>query len=853
MDKFVIIDGNSLINRAFYALPVLSNSKGEFSNGVYGFVNILIKVIFEIKPKYIAVALDYGKKTFRNNMYREYKAKRRPTPPELIMQFPILKKMLNAMNIKYLEKEGFEADDIIGTLSKSFETRNIIVTGDRDSLQLISNKTEVWLTKKGITEVKNMNKETFKEEYGIDVSQFVDLKALMGDPSDNIPGVTGVGEKTALELIKSYFSLDGVYDNVDKIKGKLQEKVRDSKDMAYLSKELSKIKTDVELDVKLDDFLYDFPFNEQVHALFEEYEFNSLLKRNDLFKEEYDNSKTESKIIANKIEITDYDMLEKQINHIKKANLFCFELSKEFFSFAYDKNCEFYCKTQNSLLDVDFNFEGVLNRLKPIFESNEIEKYVYDKKSLMHNFANFNINFKGINFDTILAYYLLIAGDKDATKDNLLKQYEMNKDCECVSLIYLHDILIEDMKKANVYDLYTRIELPLVDVLYEMEKTGFKIDREMLGILEEKFTKEALELSDSIKKLANKDFNINSPKQVAEILFNDLKLIVGNNKKKSTKVDYLEEMYDLHPIVPKIIRYRKIKKILSTYIEPYETMLKSGDSIIHTIFNQTLTATGRLSSSEPNLQNIPVREEEGRNLRKIFVSRYNDGVLVSADYSQIELRLLAHYSKDESLINAFHEGIDIHSLTASEIFNVPIQEVDAGMRRTAKAVNFGIIYGISEYGLAQNIGCSRKQAKEYIDKYFARYSKIKEYLDESIDNAKKTGYARTLFNRRRKINELFSPKYITKQFGERVAMNMPLQGSASDIIKLAMINVHKAIIDRKMKSRLILQIHDELIIDTTNDEIVEVAKLLKENMENVVKLSVPLIVDVNSGKTWFDC
>lgn len=850
-DKFVIIDGNSLINRAFYALPLLSNSKGEFSNGVYGFVNILIKAIFEIKPKYIAVALDYGKKTFRNNLFKEYKAKRRPTPTELISQFPILKKFLNAMNIKYIEKEGFEADDIIGTLSRAYDLQNIIITGDRDALQLINDNTEVWLTKKGITEVKNMNSETFKEEYGIDVSQFIDLKALMGDASDNIPGVLGVGEKTALELIKTYKSLDGVYQNTENLKGKLQEKIVLGKSSAYLSKELSTIKTDVELDIKMDDFLYDFPFDDKTYQLFEEYEFNSLLKREDIFKNK--NKESEQKFVANEIEIKDYDMLEKQIKHIKNAGCFNFELTNKGLSFAYDKNCEFYIEIQDSLLNLDFTFDKVLAKLKEVFEDEKIEKIVYDKKLAMHYLTKFNIKLAGVKFDSVLAYYLLIAGEKDATKDNLLSQYGMNKNLESVSLFYLYDKLREELAQNKLEELYDKIEFPLIDVLFEMEMTGFKIDKDTLKDLQEKYNSELDLLAKKIHELAGKEFNVNSPKQVGEVLYNDLKLITYNNKKKSTSIDKLEELYDLHPIIPYIIRYRKIKKIASTYVEPYEEMLSGNDSIIHTLFNQTLTATGRLSSSEPNLQNIPIREEEGRNLRKIFVTRYKDGALVSADYSQIELRLLAHYSKDESLINAFQNGVDVHSLTASEIFDVPIQEVDAKMRRTAKAVNFGIIYGISDFGLAQNINCTRKEAKSYIDRYFMKYSKIKAYLDDCIKSAKDTGYARTLFNRRRKINELSSSRFVTRNFGERVAMNTPLQGSASDIIKLAMVNVHKALIEKNMKSKLILQIHDELIIDATNDEIALVARLLKENMENVVKLSVPLTVDVSSGKTWFDC
>ncbi len=849
VEKMVIIDGNSLLNRAFYALPLLSNTNGEVSNGVFGFANILMKAIFEIKPKYIVVALDYGKKTFRNDLYEEYKGKRKPTPQELLSQFPILKRMLNEMHITFIEKKGFEADDLIGTLSKKFLTDNIIVTGDRDSLQLIDDHTQVWLTKKGITEVKVMNKDTFREEYSLDVEQFIDLKALMGDSSDNIPGVPGVGEKTALSLMQTYGSLDNIYNHLDELKGKLKEKMENGRESALLSKTLSTIKCDVDVDVELNDLVYDFPFDKGVYDFFKEYQFNSLLKRTDIFKD-FDASSSHKKYGANIIEIKNLEELDKQIEHIKKAKTFACELTSDKFSFAYDKNCEFYVNTQPNLFSIDISI--VLSKLKDILLDSEIKKLVYDKKKLYHILQNFNIEINGVEFDCILAYYLLCAGEREANKSNLLSKYGMDDNLDAVNLFYYKEFLLDELKSADLIDLYNNIEVPLTDVLYDMEKDGFKINKDVLFDLEDRYSKEVFDLEQTIKNIAGKDININSPKQLAEFLFDDLGLITYNNKKRSTNAEILEEMVDMHPVVPLILRYRKIKKIVTTYLEPYKEMLKSGD-IIHTIFNQTLTATGRLSSSEPNLQNIPVREGEGKVLRKMFVSRFDDGALVSADYSQIELRLLAHFSGDENLIKAFNNNIDIHSLTASEIFGVSIAEVDAKMRRTAKAVNFGIVYGISEFGLGQNIGCTRKQAKEYIDKYFEKYPSIRIYLDKSIQDAKDTGYATTLFKRRRTINELKSPNYMTRQFGERVAMNAPLQGTASDIIKLAMIGVARALKKGNYKSKLILQVHDELIIDATRDEIVVVAKLLRENMENVVKLSVPLTVDVESGKSWFEC
>lgn len=853
MDELVIIDGNSLINRAFYALPLLSNSKGEYSNGVYGFANILIKTILERNPKYIAVCLDYGKKTFRNKMFVDYKAKRKPTPEELKSQFPILKQMLNAMGIFYIEKEGFEADDLIGTLTRKFDNiKNLVITGDKDALQLVNSNTEVWLTKRGVTEIKDLTEENFLKEMSINPNQVIELKALMGDSSDNIPGIAGVGEKTALDLLHNYHSLDGVYQNLDKFKGKLLEKIVSGKDSAYLSKQLATINTDVPLNINLEDLEYQFPFNTEVYEFFKNYEFNSLIKRPDLFKH-LENKTDMLNSFANKIELKSLADVEKQIKHILLAKTLCFELNNQTFSFAYDKNCEFFCNIQGNLIDNNLDIGEVLTTLKPILEDNNIKKIVYDKKLTMHALNKFNIKLSGVDFDVLLAYYLLVAGEREANLTNICSSYNLSQDLLAVNLITLREILQEQLKQANMWELYTNIEFPLIDVLYQMEINGFKIDTNILEELASRYSQEILELTNTIKRLAGQDFNVNSPKQLSDVLFDKLGLVSANNKKRSTSIEYLEAMYDLHPIIPAIIRYRKIQKMFNGYVEAYRNIVTADDCIIHTVFHQTLTATGRLSSSEPNLQNLPVRDDEGKNLRKMFTTSFEDGVLVSADYSQIELRLLAHLAQDERLIFAFNNNIDIHALTASEVFGVEIQNVTPQMRRTAKAVNFGIIYGISDYGLAQNINSTRREANEYIERYFARYPKVREYMDNNIKTAKETGYAFSLFNRRRKINELFSPMYMTRQFGERVAMNMPLQGSASDIIKLAMVNVSKAIKENNLKSKLILQVHDELIVDAPREEISIVSKILKDNMQNVVKLSVPLTVDASSGKTWYDC
>jgi len=975
-EKLIIIDGNSLINRAFYALPLLSNSRGEFSNGVYGFANILIKAILEVKPKYIAVALDFGKKTFRNEMFKEYKGTRKPTPEELKSQFPILKQMLKAMNVTFIEKQNFEADDVLGTLTKLFDTQNIIVTGDRDALQLINANTEVWLTKKGITEVKSINELNFYAEYGLNPDQIIDLKALMGDSSDNIPGVRGVGEKTALELMKTYGSLDGVYENVENVKGKLKEKLLESKEMAYLSKELATIKTDVPLGITLKDLEYSFPFKKEVVEFFELYDFNSLLKRADLFSD-IKVDKNFEKYNANRVEITTFEMLENQMKYIKKASKFNFDIDEKSFSFSYDKNCEFlinfsslagnffeklnlnptkqilsasnkknlttknsqtdlfsqidekekslapYKEEENSTLNNSSKDESgsektlensqkislILQYFAPIFEEKSIKKCLFDSKLTQHFLKNYgNISLVGVDFDATLAYYLLVAGVQNASRENMLAHYQLNAEYGSLNLFYLKDYLEKDLEEAKLKDLYYSIEFPLIDVLFDMEQVGFNVDPIVLKDLKKRYELETVEMEQTIKRLAfstskndesgeknivqendgdlifsekkdnetaqkfhsfsenknklqeeknvdeeYKNFNVNSPKQLATLLFDKLKLTVFNNKKRSTSSEILEELYDFHPIIPAIIRYRKIKKILTTYVEPYEKIISKESNLIHTCFNQTLTATGRLSSSEPNLQNIPVRDDEGKNLRKMFVTRYADGVLIGADYSQIELRLLAHLSQDEKLIDAFKNNIDIHSLTASEVFHCDLKDVTPKMRRMAKAVNFGIIYGISEFGLAQNIGTSRKKAKIYIEEYFEHYPKIKAYMNNNVQMAKTSGFAQSIFGRRRKVDELLSPNFNTRQFGERVAMNMPLQGSASDIIKLAMINVYKSLKEKNLQSKLILQVHDELIIDAPSKEIAEVAKILKEEMESAVKLSVPLTVEVNSGRTWFDC
>ena len=846
MEKLVVIDGNSLINRAFYALPLLSNKDGEYSNAIYGFTNMLLKVINEANPSHIVVAFDYGKKTFRNDLFKDYKGTRKGTPEELKPQFAILKRLLDAMNITYIEKQGVEADDIIGSIAKKFSVPTIILTGDKDSLQLIDDSTEVWLTKKGISEVAVMNRDSFFEEYGIEPIQMIDLKSLMGDSSDNIPGVKGIGEKTAIGLLKEFGTTENLYENLDKQKGKLLEKLQTDKDMAFLSKNLATIKTDVAISHSLDDFKYDYPFGREVFDIFMQYNFNSLIKRQEIYKE------GEGKVKLQKdykvVEIKTKEELLDALAKAKSAKTISFDINN-FVSFSVDGETEYKVSIMQDLLGNGFSLEDVLVAMQEIFVDKNILKICNDRKKILKQFDNI-ISLEENVFDTLLAYYLISGGDK-VTVAEMLLNYKCNEEYIACCIYDLKTTFEKQLKDLDLEKLYYEVELPLEMTLYNMEKTGFKLDRDVLIELQKNYSMQVQELQKMIYDLAGKEFNLQSPKQMAQVLFEDLSLKT-TSKKLSTSAEILEEISNQHPIVPLIIRYRHIQKLVSTYLEPFDALTKN-ESIIHTEFKQMLTSTGRLSSIEPNLQNIPTRTEEGKALRKMFVSKFENGYLVSADYSQIELRLLAHFSEDKNLLYAYNNGQDIHMQTASEVFGVPFQEVTPQMRRDAKTVNFGIIYGMSDYGLSQSLGCPVYMAREYMNTYFTKYSGVKDYTERSIEFAKQNGYVKTLLNRRRKILEISSSNYMTRKFGERASMNMPLQGTASDIIKLAMVKVDSEIKKRNLKSKLILQIHDELIIDTADGELNEIITLLKDTMENVVKLKVPLEVDVNAGKDYFEC
>lgn len=849
-EKLVIIDGNSLINRAFYALPQLANSEGVISNGVFGFATILVRIINEIKPKYICVALDYGKHTFRTDMFAEYKGTRKGTPEELKSQFPILRDMLSAMGIQHIEKEGIEADDIIGTLTRRFDTENIIVTGDKDSFQLINDHTWVMFTKRGVTETINYDEAQLFNDYGLKPYQIIELKSLMGDSSDNIPGVSGVGEKTALSLLYKYETLDGVYKHIDEITGKLKEKLIDNKEMALLSHTLATIKTDCEFDCQLKDCEYQFPFSHSVLTFFKKYQFNSLLKKDELF-ESANTQEFQYESSIEQYNVQDVESINNIIDDIKKEKKFYLNLNGGVSLFVGNK--EYNLSEKVDLLTPSIEYEQFFVALKDVFEDENIKKCVFDYKSILHQLNKYNITLNGVVFDTYLARYLINNNNKsNITFEDVLIENNLNLNYYAYNLKKLEEIYLDNLKQLDLLFLFNEIELPLTKVLYNMEIVGFKIDREVINQLDKKYDSELQTVSQEICDLAGCEFNLNSPKQLGEILFDKLNLYHGNNKKKSTSVEVLNSLKNDHPIIEKIIRYRQISKLYSTYIKAFEELINKDTGKIYTTFNQTLTSTGRLSSSDPNLQNIPVRSDEGKELRKMFVPSFKDGYIVSADYSQIELRLLAAFSGDEKLIEAFKRGDDIHALTASQVFGVDIKDVTSQMRRDAKAINFGIIYGISDYGLSQNIGCTKKVAKDYIDMYFAKYPLVKKYMDSNVEYCKAHGYVKTHFGRIRFIPEIRNSNYNIRQLGERCAMNMPLQGTASDVIKLAMIRVYNRMKKENLKSKLILQIHDELIVDCEPTELDKVTNLLKEEMENCVELAVKLEVNVSYGKDWYE-
>lgn len=840
MEKFVIIDGNSLVNRAFYALPMLRSLSGKPCNAVFGFINMILNVISSEKPKYFACAFDAGKHTFRHNMYADYKGKRDKMPEDLAEQLPILKELLTAMGIKIIEQSEIEADDLIGSLSRKFEADFILVSGDRDLLQLINDNTTVWLTQKGISNVLKVDREVLKQEFGLNPEQVIDLKSIMGDSSDNIPGVAGIGKVGATKLISEYGTLDNIYQNTDKITGSNQKKLIENKEMAYLSYKLATIKLDVDIDCKIEDFEYKIPFNQKTYELMKDLDFKSIINKKEWFDYLNRNNVETKEVIKNAkiLEINSDEELNDMIKNLPDSFAVSTDNLTIIFSFH---ECE-YILYKNSEI-----FNRHLDKIREIFSGNK-QKICFDAKAVMHDLDYYDIQINNY-FDVSLAIYIANEMDGEISLDDALKLNNISTETKTYSLIALKEIYVGKLINNVQLKLYSDIELPLVKVLFDMEKTGFMVDTNQIKTLSNSYHQELNEITGKIYELSGENFNINSPKQLQSVLFDKLKIEYSG--KKGTSIEVLNEISDKHEVVNYIIRFRKISKLIGTYLDGMLNYVQS-DGKIHTTFMQRSTSTGRLSSREPNLQNLPIRDDEGRALRKMFSSSFPNGTIISADYNQIELRLMANFSGDENMIADYLSGKDIHTATASKIFNVPISEVNPSMRRVAKSVNFGIIYGISAFGLSQNIKTSQKEASQFIKKYMEIYPKVKTYGDECIKKAREKGYVSTIMGRVRHIPDINSSNHVMRAFAERVAKNMPLQGSASDIIKIAMIRVFDRLKSEKLKSKLILQIHDELVIDCVENESSKVKKILKEEMQSVINLTVPLLVEVNEGKTLYD-
>lgn len=848
MDKMVLIDGNSLFNRAYYATPVFTTKNGTPTNAVFGFIKLLFKILDDVKPEYIVVAFDMKAPTFRHKMYDGYKSTRKPMPPELAVQFEPLKNLLSAMKIATCGKEGIEADDILGTLSKKFDVHSFIYTGDRDSYQLVDEKTDVCYTKKGVSDLLHLTIENFKSEVGINPSQVIDLKAIMGDKSDNIPGIPGVGEKTALSLLEEFGTLDKIYENTYGFKFAVREKFEKNKELAYLSYKLATIDRDCDISLTLEECVAPKKYNDEVKRLFAEFEFKSFLNM-DIF---------DGGAIVNEQKIVEYPEIIKcssyaEIEHIlSKNNQFTVVLEQNSVEIYVDGK-QYSAKLQQNLQDTAVSYEDYNAILKAIFANEKNRIVTFDFKSVLHMLEEFGIEAQCDFDDLAIAKYLSDSSASNFDLKELCAYYLYDYSYSAFAVDKLFENYISQLRSENLLSLYADIEKPLAKVLYEMEYNGVKVSAEGLTELSKYFQNLLDECKKKIFAACGCEFNINSPAQLADVLYNKLGITEVKKKKTgkfSTSADILEKLVDKAPVVGDVLKYRQYQKLISTYCDGLLPLIDK-NGCVHTTYNQTQTTTGRLSSSNPNLQNIPIRENEGRELRKIFVP-HEGCVFIDADYSQIELRLLAHFSGCKELIEAYNAEADIHAITASQVFGVPLNEVTPQMRRDAKAVNFGIIYGISEFGLSKNINIPIATAKEYIQKYFDTYSAVKEYMNKNVEYAYDHGYVSTLTGRKRVIPELNSTNFNARQFGERAAMNMPLQGSSADIIKIAMINVSRTLKENGLKAKLILQVHDELVLEAPENEVEIASQILKHEMENAVKLSVPLTVDLHTGKNWYD-
>lgn len=902
-NRLLIIDGNSIMNRAFYGImntKALMSADGTYTNAIYGFLAILFKELEDLEPEYIAVAFDLKAPTHRHNMYKEYKGTRHAMPEELAQQMPIIKEILRNMNITIIEKEGYEADDVLGTISKLAEKEGIkttILSGDRDTFQLASKNITIRIprTKMGKTETEDYDESKIEEEYGIKPVQLIQVKGLMGDTSDNIPGVPGVGEKTALKLIKEYQNIDKLYEELESgntsIKGALKEKLTNNKESAILSRTLGTILLDAPLDVEVKDLAVKDWNKEAVTNKFKELRFNRFIERfdlnglgtvkvskkiDDLFKIEEEDIKKILKVAKECKELIYYFEKEK----IQTNDLIINESIKSISIYDRKANTVYYSKN----IDV--------TTLKDLFEDSQVEKASYKVKTDYILLKQEGIGYNNIKYDAEIAGYNLNPTDKN-TIDEMAKKYlgidieeymenefedsnksnsaqlnlfdnnqnngeELKKEkyrnsLICYIIAKLQEVTIKKLEEAGAISLFNNIEMPLAQILADMQYNGMYVDEEELKNFGTELKAQLQTLTEEIYNLAGEEFNINSHQQLGKILFEKLQLPVYKKTKNgyTTDVDVLEKLKGQHPIIEKILEYRTLMKLNSTYVEGLIPYINIKTHKIHSSFHQTITATGRISSTEPNLQNIPTKTELGKQIRKAFKPAEGN-VYIDADYSQIELRVLAHISQDENMIYAFNHGEDIHKQAASKVFNIPIEEVTKEQRSSAKAVNFGIVYGISDFGLANQIGVSNKKAKEYIQQYLEKYSGIKHFMDDIVESAKQKGYVETLFGRRRYIPEIKSSNYMVRQFGNRVAMNTPIQGTAADIMKIAMINVKNALQESKINAKIVLQIHDELLLEVALQDKEKAKQILKESMEGAMKLSVPLEVEISEGNSWYE-
>ncbi len=911
MEKFVLIDGNSIMNRAFYGImgsKMLTTKDGKYTNAVYGFLAIMFKLLEDVKPKYMAVSFDLKAPTARHKMYEGYKANRKGMPDELAEQMPIIKEILRAMNIDIVEMEGYEADDVLGTLSRYGEKQGlevIILSGDRDTFQLATNKITIRIphTKGGKSETDEYDEKKIEEKYGLKPKQLIEVKGLQGDASDNIPGVPGIGEKTALKLIQEYGSIDNLYKKIeeekDDLKGKQREKIIENKELAILSRTLGTINVEVPIKDDLNDFKVEEWDKEKVLEIFKELNFNRYIERFNLRGENSSNKETEEIKEAK-------DLYKKQEKSIEEITEFVIK-EKEIIFYLWKEKVEdeekiikeeisgisIHNRNENIVYYTKIENKEELEKLKTIFESSKIKKIGIDLSKTYILLKQSGINLKGIDYDIAIAAYILNPTDNKLKIEDLMMKYleidadellgeeekeekqeqinlfeteenkknkevserEIEKNCLYTYVIgKIKEITKEKLEEINCLELFNKIDMPTVEVLSNMQWNGMYVDKEELENFGKELTSKLEALTKIIYEMAGEEFNINSPKQLGEILFEKMKLPVIKKTKKgySTDVEVLEKLKKEDPIIEQLLEYRQLMKLNSTYVEGLKPYINPKTKRIHSFFHQTITATGRISSTEPNLQNIPTRFELGKRLRKVF--KPEEGYLyVDADYSQIELRVLASISEDKHMVEAFKKGEDIHKQAASKVFKTPIEEVTKEQRTNAKAVNFGIVYGISDFGLGEQLGIGRKQAKVYIDEYLNEYSGIKKYMDNVIEEAKEKGYVETLFNRRRYIPELKSNNYLVRQFGQRAAMNTPIQGTAADIMKIAMIKVFKEIEKRGLKSKIVLQVHDEMMIEAPVSEVQEVKDIIKECMETATKLNVPLVAELSEADNWYEC